>query len=410
MKMPINVDKSQIVVMDSDTTNALKTVLETLELQSTKVKKVSILANFSIDKLASLEHDQTIVQGLVVQVAKDYKLSTADMAWFHPEIGSGRSVFEIDQYVPQSKLASAKLDGLQSSVGEYSISHPDEFGCESVQHHIVVDTSCTATLQSLYKKWLANGITAGEVDKQWKRMKFGENTHGISNATQLWRHDIAKTISPNARLVYSDTIRAVLSDTSSVYFTNNVVKGENGGILVKSSALGGYRMYSPNNESIRFYPATLGSATAYYSWSAMAPKNCERIEKSCSWGGELTFNAVVMMPPAITGKDIRKMEDSYEMSFRDTLTMNNARFSPSDKIRDSMSPLDMVSLHPDSEQSSSAQAFISAPASMEHPILKHLMNNLQALSVQFPDFQLLNPAIVQGGRLHIPREIYKQIA
>ena len=116
------------------------------------------------------------------------------------------------------------------------------------------------------------------------------------------------------------------------------------------------------------------------------------------------------MPPAITGKDIRKMEDSYEMSFRDTLTMNNARFSPSDKIRDSMSPLDIVSLHPDSEQSSSAQAFISAPASMEHPILKNLMNNLQALSVQFPDFQLLNPAIVQGGRLHIPREIYKQFA
>ena len=408
--MPITVDKSQLVVMDSITTNALKMVLETLELQSPKVKKVSILANFSVDKLASLEHGQTIVQGIVVQVAKDYQLSTADTAWFHPEIGSGRSVFEIDQYVPQSKLTSASLDGLQSSVGEYSISHPDEFGCESVQHHIVVDTSCTAALQSLYKKWLSNGITAGEVDKQWKRMKFGENTHGIPAATQLWRHDIAKTISPNARLVYSDTIRAVLSDTSSVYFTNNVVKRETAGILVKSSALGGYRMYNSNNESIHFYPATLGTATAYYSWSAMAPKNCERIEKSCSWGGELTFNAVVMTPPAITGKDIRTMEDSYEMSFRDTLTMNSARFSPSDKIRDNMSPSDIFSLHPGPEHSSSSQSFISTPTSMEHPVFKNLTNSLQALSVQFPNFQLLNPAIVRGGRLHIPIDIYKQFA
>ena len=407
--MPITVDKSPLAVMDSTTTNALQSVLTTLELQGTKVKKVSILANFSVDKLASLEHGQQIVQGLVVQVAKDYQLSTADMSWFHPDIASGRSVFEIDHYVQQSKLASMDLDGLQSSVGEYSISHPDEFGCESVQHHIVVDTSCTATLQSLYKKWLTNGITAGEVDKQWKRMKFGD-LHGISEATQQMRQEIADKISPKTTLVYSDTVRSVLSDTSSVYFTNNVVKRESAGILVKSSALGGYRMYNSNNEKILFYPATLGTSTAYYSWSAMTPKNCERIEKSCSWGGELTFNAVVMTPPAIIGKDIRKMEDTYEMSFRDTLTMNNARFSPSDKIRDIMSPSDMVSLHPGPEHSSVAQTFISTPASMTHPVLNSLANNLQALSVQFPNFQLLNPALIQGGRLNIPVDIYKQFA
>ena len=395
--------------MDSSTTNALQNVLDILKIQDTRVKKVSVLANFSIDKIASLEHGQQIVQGLVVQVSKDYKMSSADMAWFHPEIGSGRSVFEVDQYVQQSKLTAMNLDGLQSSVGEYSISHPDEFGCEEVQHHIVVDTSCTSTLQSLYKKWLTTGMSAGEIDKQWKRMKF-DNVHGIPQATQEMRQQIAREISPTAKLVYSDTIRSVLSDTSSVYFTNNVVKEENNGILVKSSALGGYRMYSSNNESIRFYPATLGTAANYYSWSAMAPKNCERIEKSCSWGGELTFNVAVMMPPAITGKDIRKMEDNYEMSFRDTLTMNNARFSPSDKIRDSMPPSDMVSLHPGPEHSSSSQSFISAPVSVEHPVLKNLLNNLHSIGQQFPNFQLLNPAIIQGGRLHIPQEIYKQFA
>jgi len=404
--MPITVDKSQLAIVDEA---ALQIVLDTLELQSTHVKKVSVLANFSVDKLATLQYGTTIVQGLVVQVAKEYKLSTADMSWFHPEIASGRSLFEIDEYITASKLASTELDGLQSSIGEYSISHPDEFGCESVQHHIVVDTSVTAALQSIYQKWLSTNITAGEVDKQWKKMKFGE-LYGISTATQQMRCDIATQLSPGARLVYADTIRSVFSDTSSVYFTNNVVKRETNEILVKSSALGGYRMYNASNEAVRFYPSTLGTATAYYSWKDIPPKNCQRIEKSCSWDGELTFNAAVMTPPIITGKDVRKMEDTYELFFRDTLSMNNARFSPSDSIRDSLPPIDTFNLHPNAKQSSVAQSFISSPITMDHPILHKLMMNIQALKSQFPEFQLLNPALIKDGRLKIPLDIYKQFA
>lgn len=60
--MPITVDKSQLAIVDEA---ALQIVLDTLELQSTHVKKVSVLANFSVDKLATLQYGNTIVQGLV---------------------------------------------------------------------------------------------------------------------------------------------------------------------------------------------------------------------------------------------------------------------------------------------------------------------------------------------------------
>jgi hypothetical protein len=407
--MPITVEKSPLVEFDSKTSDALQTVIDTLELQSENVKSVSVLANFSIDKLASLQHNCTVVSGIVVHVSKDYKLSPKDKSWFHPDIATGRSVFQVNQVVVPSKFKSIELDGIQSSIGEYSISRPDEFGCETVQRNIVVDTSASALLNALYNKWINTGVTAGEVDKQWKRMKF-QDKYGIVAAVEDIRTKMVQKIDSKARLVYSDTVCAVLSDSTSIYFTNNAVKRTSENVLIKSSALGGYRMYNSTNDTVIFYPASLGSANDYYSWDKMTPKNCQRIENSCAWDGELAFNAVVMRPPSISGQNIRKMEDAYELSFRDTLTMNTARFSPTDDVRDNISPEELLKLHPDSQHISNARNFIEAPVNMQHPVLNHLMNNIQHIQSQFPDFHLFNPQIMKNGRLKIPKEIYKQIA
>jgi hypothetical protein len=104
------------------------------------------------------------------------------------------------------------------------------------------------------------------------------------------------------------------------------------------------------------------------------------------------------------------MEDAYELSFRDTLTMNTARFSPTDQVRDSMSPADILHLTPSQEHSSAAQNFISAPVNMEHPVLKQLMDNIQQIQAKWPDFKLFNPQIMKDGRLKIPKSIYRELA
>ena len=403
--MPIKVDKSPLIENDSKLENALASMIEQLEKQSNHVKCCTLLANFSIDSLATLQHGTTVLQGLVVQVAPEYKLGPDDMSWFHPDIAAGRSVFRVENLISKSTLASIELDGLQSSVGSYTTSKPDEFGCESVQHHIVVDTSASASLGSLYQKWISTGQTAGEVDKQWKRMQF-EDAYGVKQATTLARKEIATRVQDGAEELYMDTVRDILSDTTSVYFTNSAVKTDDTQILVKSSALGGYRMYGATNTGIRFYPATLGTKNDYYSFDTLSPQNCARIKKSCAWGGDLEFNAMVMSKPAISGTNIRSLEDEYELTFRDTFSMNTAAFSPSDSVHDRFTPQDLSRLHPNE---GAAKSYITAPVNMNHPVLKHIMANFDQLSQQFPDFQLFNPNIMENGRIQVPKKMYKQI-
>ena len=403
--MPVSVEKSPLIEFDSKMEKALAAVEARLNEQADHVVAVKLLANFSIDKLASLQHGQTILSGLVVQVLPEYKLGPEDMSWFHPDIASGRSVFTVNKFIPKSKLASIELDGIQSSVGSYTTSKPDEFGCETVQHHIVVDTTVSDTLGSLYKKWIDTGLTAGDLAKQWKRMQFN-GEYGVKQATSTIRSNLAAEINQESKEIYKDTVRDVLSDSSSVYFTNNAVKSDDKRVLIKSSSLGGYRMYSATNESIRFYPASLGSSPTYYSFDQMSSKNCERIEKSCAWNGGLEFNAMVMSGPSITGSKIRSLEDAYEISMRDSMAMNTAAFSASDELHDLMSASDLYNLHP---KEGSSKSYITAPTSMDHPVLRHIMANFDSIQKQFPSFQIFNPKIVENGRLKVPKTLFKQI-
>ena len=172
--MSFSVTKSSVINFDNATTAALETVLTTLKKQSQHVKSVSILANFSIDHETTIaKRVPVVVQGLVVQTTKEYKLSEEDQSWFHPCVTKGRSVYSIQQSVAKSSLQQLDLDTLGNSVGEYSVSHADEFGCEQVENRIVVDVSAEKTFESAYNKWLQEGITAGELDAEMKRMQFG---------------------------------------------------------------------------------------------------------------------------------------------------------------------------------------------------------------------------------------------
>ena len=139
--MPITVEKSINVQLNESTEQLLSTIVSRLEQQEELVKSVHILPNFSVDVDTTLKMGAgPIAQGIVVCVAKAYKLGPQDMAWFHPAIARGRSVFTITQPLSKDKLSLVELTSPNSSVGEYTISSPDEFGCEQVEHRLVVDT------------------------------------------------------------------------------------------------------------------------------------------------------------------------------------------------------------------------------------------------------------------------------
>tara|TARA_B110000008_G_scaffold32575_1_gene29004 strand:+ start:15857 stop:17017 length:1161 start_codon:yes stop_codon:yes gene_type:complete len=379
--------------------------------QEEHVKSVHILPNFSVDTEATLQFGEApIAQGLVVCVKKSYKLGQEDSQWFHPCIARGRSVFSLAAPLSKSQLTSIDLSGSNSSIGEYTISRPDDFGCEQIENRLVVDVSDDGMLLPLYKKWIQQELTAGEVDKRWKRMNFGD-TYSIIAKTEASRVNLANSVAPNCTLVMSDTVNAVLSDTENIYFTNNAVRpNTDGTVLLKSSALGGYRVYETSEKKHRFYPSNLGMAKGYYAWGQMNEQNCARIESACSWTGKLKFNTQVMKPPAILSKNIRAVEDEFSMTHQDTLAMRLSRFTGSDSIVDKLAPTDVFKLEPGPEHTNSANNYISAPIAMDHPVLNKLMNNIRSVQKAFPNFHLFNSNYMDGNRLKLPRAVYQHLA
>ena len=404
--MSFPVTKSSVIKFDNATTAALESVLTTLNKQSQHVKSVSVLANFSVDHETTLARNvPVVVQGLVVQTTKEYKLSEEDQSWFHPCVTKGRSVYSIQQSVAKSSLQELDLETIGNSVGEFSISRPDEFGCEQTEHRLVVDVSAEKTFESAYNKWLQEGITAGELDAEMKRMKFG-NTYSVATHVEELRNNIAEQVSTDAKLIHSDMSHGILSDLSSVYFVNAVVK-TSPSILVKSSSLGGYRMYNTHDSKQKFYPSNLGKSDTFYSWDELSPQNCAKITDTCMWKGSLSANAQVMRPLSI--KSPKQMEEEYNISLNDTLKMTHCAFSPSDSFIDNIDPADLLRITPTSAQDHKASDSMSAPFNMEHPVLHKLMNNIHDIQAKFPNFKLFNPKVVSGGRITLPREVYKNV-
>ena len=403
--MSFPVTKSSVVKFDNDTTAALENVLTTLKKQAQHVKSVSVLANFSLDhETAIVKGLPIVVQGLVVQTTKDYKLSEEDKSWFHPYVTKGRSVYTIQQDIYKASLQDLDLD-IGNSVGTYSISHADEFGCEQMEHRIIVDVSAAQTFETAYNKWLEEGITAGKLDTEMKRMKFG-TTHSVAAHVEELRNAIAKQVSADATLVHSDMSHGILSDLTSVYFVNAAVK-TSPSILVKSSSLGGYRMYNTHDSKQKFYPSNLGKSMSFYSWDELSPQNCAKITDTCLWKGSLSANAQVMR--SLTIKSPKEMEQEYNISLNDTLKMTHCAFSPSDSFIDKIDPADVLRITPTSAQDHEASDSMSAPFNMEHPVTQNLMKNIQDIQAKFPNFKLFNPNVVSGGRITLPREVYKNV-
>jgi len=404
--MSITVLKSPVLTMNSEMNEALETVVATLSKQLEHVKSVTVLPNFSLDKEAALLNNlPVVVQGLVVQLSKEYKLSPEDAAWFHPDVARGRSVFKLDAPVAKSVLQNLVLVNGNNSVGTYQVSTADEFGCEQVENHLIVNTSAKELLAEKYNEWLQTGVTAGELDTQWKRMKF-DSAYSIVNKTEALRAAVAQKVSKSATLVHSDMTHSVLSDVQSVYIANAAVRTASK-ILVKSSALGGYRMYKTGKTDSKFLLSNLGASPTFYAWNDLSAQNCQRIVNTCSWKGELSWNAQVMQPPAV--KNIKAVEEQLDILLTDTFKMRHCEFSASDDISDHLAPEDVLRLTPTAEQSPNAVTLITAPLTMHHPVMQKLMANIESVQHKFGYFKLFNPKYVSNGRLNIPREVYEHI-
>jgi hypothetical protein len=430
----------------SDLQDALKELEAQLNKQKDYVVAVTILPNCSIDYDRTIHLQKTlsekipwVMQGVLVTLKPEYKLSYADAIWFHPEMAKGRSVFTIDKEISKEQLNSIKelhhVDGdydkaspaalspFHCDIGEYNAVSIDDMGLETEQKHLVVNASMEALTYSLWTQYLMTGETVGKIYENWTTMDMGNGKSIMDTASHV-RNQIARgilgatEIAVNDCRVYSDEVNALYSDGSSVYFSNHAIKTpkEDGGqILVHLSALGGYELYSVESDEL-FIPSNMGLSSKTFNWDDMSTAQRHRIFSDCMWEGNEGFNTYVLKPPGMLATKKKDFENKYNLSSGTKLRMKRAKFS-SQPVRDFMDIGKLLKLTPLAEHLEGLSVEhilrkgdkISIPLSLEYKPFSDLIAQFENIQKENPGFQLFNEKLVDGGYIKIPRDIISKL-
>tara|TARA_B100000214_G_C23962712_1_gene626113 strand:- start:538 stop:1875 length:1338 start_codon:yes stop_codon:yes gene_type:complete len=429
----------------SDLQEALLDLENHLKKQQSNVKTVTILPNCSIDYDRTIHVQKTlsedikwVLQGVLVTVKPEYKLSYEDAMWFHPEMAKGRSIYSIDQDISREKLNSVKemhhIDGdydkedptnispFHCDVGEYDAITIDDMGLETIQKHLVVNCSFEALTYPLWTQYLMTGETIGKVYDNWTKMDMG-NGKSIMDTSAHVRDAIAQKVlnttmhDVSQRKIYSDEVNALYSDGHSVYIANHAVKTpkEDGGkILIHLSALSGYELYNSIKTDELFVPSNLGLSSKTFNWDDMSVAQRKRIFNDCIWEGNEGFNTYVLKPPGLVAQNKKAFENQYNLNQSSKLRMKVAKFS-SQPVRDFIDIGKLLKLTPLAAHMDgiTTQAYhgkdIRVPLSLNYQPFKDLINKFEELSKEHPNFQLFNSELIDGGYIKIPREIINKL-
>ena len=429
----------------SDLQEALLDLENHLKKQQSHVKTVTIMPNCSIDYDRTIHVQKTlsdkiswVLQGILVTVDADYKLSYGDAMWFHPEMAKGRSIYKIDNDISREKLNSIKemhhVDGdydkedptcispFHCDVGEYDAISIDDMGLETVQKHLVVNASFEALTYPLWTQYLMTGATIGQVYENWTKMDMG-NGKSIMDTSSYVRDAIAQKVlnctyhDVSESKLYSDEINALYSDGHSVYVANHAVKTPkegDGSILIHLSALSGYELYKSVKTDELFVPSNLGLSSKTFNWDDMSVAQRKRIFSDCMWEGNEGFNTYVLKPPGLVASNKKAFENQYNLNQSSKLRMKFAKFS-SQPVRDfieigKLLKLTPLAAHMDGIQTTAHHGNdIRVPLSLKYEPFSELINKFEELSAEHPEFQLFNSALIDGGYIKIPREIINKL-
>ena len=430
----------------ADLSDALKSLETLLTKQKQYVSEVVVLPNASLDKERALHLQKTlnedikyVLQGLLVTLKPEYKLSYADAIWFHPEMGKGRTVYDMQSDISHESLKTLKevhhihdtydknnsgvLSPFNCDVGQYTETKVDDMGMVTTCKQLIVNVSQEALTYPLWSQYLMSGENCGTVYENWNSMDMGNGKNLLETSINIRNKIAAKVMGISKKdasklSMYSDEVNALYSDGHSVYFANHAIKvpkKENARILVHVSALAGYEMYNISSESL-FVPSNLGISDKTFNWNSMKLDQRQRIFNDCSWEGKEGFNTYVLSAPAMSGRNKENFELQYNLTNSCKFRMCRAKFS-SQPVRDIISISDLAALTPRKEHLAGVKTTremnfgneIQIPLTLGYEPLKRLINNFESISREYPDFKLFNEKIVENGYIKIPREIINKL-
>ena len=426
--------------LPADLQEALQFMETHFQKQNDKVVSVNVLPNCNVDYDRTLHLQNTlsdkikwVLQGVVVQVKEDYKLSYEDAVWFHPEMAKGRSVYRLDnvslnlddlkqikEYNVNKVYPKSKpnvLSAFHNSVGLYSNIKIDDMGMAEQNNHLVLNISMDALTYPLWSRYLVANEQMGKVYKDWVSMDIA---HGksISDMSKHVRDTIAATITKQSSIkpIYSDEINSLYTDGTDIYCSNNAIKNPNmeeASVLVHISPLGGYELFQTSFEQ-NFIPADTGLSEKTFHWNEMSVKQRQRIFNDCAWEGKEGFNTYVLKTSGMNKNIKKNFESLYKLYNSSRLTMTCAKFS-SQPVRDFMQPHNLLHLTPQEHhmegvtnmEHARSGEHIEIPIKMSYQTFEKLVTNFEKIQETHPEFQLFNEKICKNGYIQIPREVLK---
>lgn len=412
--------------------DALKSLEEVLDKQKSLVKEVTVLPNCSIDQDRTIhlqkhlsQDIKYVLQGLVVRVSPQYKLSYADAIWFHPEIGKGRSVYngtlekeqlnivkEVDVQSAYPKENPIIMSPFQCDVGHYTNTSVDEMGLSSTENKVIVNVSLESLTFPLWSRYLMTNENMNNVYEHWHNLDVG-NGRTVSETCAHVRNQIASKLCGNNTPVYKDQINALYYDGQSIFYANHAVKTpdqEEANVLLHCSALSGYEMFHTKTNEL-FLPSNLGLSSHNFKWDDMSENQQKRIFKDCAWEGNEGFNTYVLKPPALTSAQKKEFEQRYKLFNCNRIVMKCAKFS-SQPVRDLMKVSKLLELTPLKVEDKTKRhgENVELKMALEYKPFEKLINNFEKISKVYPNFHLFNKDLVKDGYIKIPREIVKELS
>lgn len=349
------------------------------------VLSVKLLSNFGKDIEMSLKTGTPVYRGLIVQLSGDYKLSSEDRLWLHPELCKGRTMYK-------GGSASAKhvdLGEFNSSVGYYTTHTIDEIGGYKSENSIIVDSGLDKESDILTNSWLLSKTSVENAYKELVSSKMVKNALEKRNEIAMGCGTVTQVVNSNYNMLYTNG--------KAFYFYNHAIKPSNGKAILGVSPLMGCAVVKGITEN--HIESDLLSTNEYIDVNNLKADQRKRVLSDCSWDGKSIINTYTMRKP------IEQYQKFLEEKQATMYRMENGYFS-ANPIHSKL-PADIVlfltpqqhlipSEHPCHQHTK--DGIIDVPATAE---------NIQKL-MQTHWKTLISKKYVKGDNLLLPRKMIQE--
>jgi len=348
------------------------------------VLNVKLLANFGRDEELSLKHDTDILRGLVVQLASTYTLTNTDRLWLHPNLCSGRSMYQGGK----AKTTDLDINDFNASVAAYTTHSIDDIGTLQSENVTIVDNGVGESADTLITSWILSGESAKGAYNELSQSK-------LNITSQKKRDALAEKCGATTRLMNSD-YNMLYSDGASYYYYNHAIKPDKQALINVSPMVGCAVVQTSASE----IESDLLTTSDFIDVNSLESTQRHRAYVDCRWKGKNIINTYTMRKPIEGFKEF--LGERQGKMYR----MTNGYFS-ANAVYDKLSLKTILALTPKKEMipdqavchTQTREGVISMQATQE-TIGKLMKKNWS---------KLISKKYVKGDMLILPRSMIEDL-